>query len=252
MKNKILYFCFTILLITILITFSGCEKDEELNQNNNINEVSTEEDNTIEEEEVSDNTSKKTNNTTKKEKTSESEDEDEEEEDDDKVDKLSDVTWKYKKIDFSDLKWLNTEECGNICIPSSWNRDKDFQVLDENSMVYDTEDASEVIIIDSFSSSMLKTHMEAALEKLSSDNKLEEWSYEQLKFNGQNVIIINAKFSGINHVQSNMFIVTEDQSRVIEVCVEAPDPNVRKLLNTFTFEELEEDAVDYFEVVNEE
>ena len=150
------------------------------------------------------------------------------------------------------MKWLNTEECGNICIPSSWNRDKDFQVLDENSMVYDTEDASEVIIIDSFSSSMLKTHMEAALEKLSSDNKLEEWSYEQLKFNGQNVVIINAKFSGINHVQSNMFIATDDQSRVIEVCVEAPDPNVRKLLNAFTFEELEEDAVDYFEVVNEE
>lgn len=251
MKNKILYFGLAIVLGAILIIFSGCEKNESLTQNNTANEVYSKESNTS-------NNTNKTNNTSNTSKTNEvktnqtnkEEAKSEKNFNEKKVDKLSDVSWKYKKIDFSDLKWLNTEKCGNICIPSNWNRDKDVQILDENAIVYDLEDASETIIIDSYSSSMLKTRMKTHLEKLADDSQLEEWAYEKINFGDQTATIVNAKFSGVNHIQSTMFIATEDQSKIIEISVEASDPNVRKLLNTFTFEKLEDDAVDYYESVN--
>lgn len=164
-----------------------------------------------------------------------------------KVDKISDVTWEYNNIDFKNLKWLNTEKYGNICIPSNWELYKDVQTLDETVIAYGLPDSSQSIVIRDCISGVAKDEIESLLSKLSADSQLEEWSREIITIKNKTGVVINAKFKGINHIQSTLFIASADQKRLIIVMVEAPDPNVRNLLNTFTLDKIEKDAVTYFE-----
>ena len=96
-------------------------------------------------------------------------------------------------------------------------------------------------------SGVAKDEIESLLSKLSADSQLEEWSREIITIKNKTGVVINAKFKGINHIQSTLFIASADQKRLIIVMVEAPDPNVRNLLNTFTLDKIEKDAVTYFE-----
>ena len=164
-----------------------------------------------------------------------------------KVDKLSDVSWQYDKIDFSNLKWLNTERYGNICIPNNWEKDEDVAMITDSVITYGLSDASQTITINDCSSSAANSEIQNLLTKLSADAQLEEWSNETIKIGDKNAVVVNAKFKGINHIQSTMFIASEDESRMIIVCVEASDPDVGKLLNTFTFEKVDADANSFFE-----
>ena len=165
---------------------------------------------------------------------------------DKKVDKITSVDWKYTPIDFSNLKWLNTEKYGNICIPSNWEADNLVQALDENNVVYGLPDASQTIIIKDCSASEANSQIKLLLSNLAADTKLEEWSNETITMGDKNAAVVSAKFSGINHIQSTLFIGNDDKSRMIIVCVEGSDPDIRKLLETFTFDKLDKDAVSYF------
>ena len=121
----------------------------------------------------------------------------------------------------------------------------------DKEIFYESQDISECIIMKDYSSVYANSAIQDFLSNLSVDSNLEEWAYETTTIAEKNAVIIHAKFSGINHVQSAMFISSPDQSRLIMVVVEAPDPDVRKILNTFTFEESSEDASNYFKLIEE-
>lgn len=166
------------------------------------------------------------------------------------VESLSPVSWKYDKIDFSNLKWLNTEKLGNICIPNNWEIHTDIVALatltDNEATAYGLSDASQMILIKDCSPEYTNIEMENLLSQLSADTKLEEWSSEKIEIEGKNAVIVNAKLGGINHIQSTMFILNKDNSRMNIISVEAPDPDVRKLLNTFIYDKVDEDATSFF------
>lgn len=251
MKKFLLSFVTVIILLgTALITLTGCETDtkreresKEKSTNSNISEntESTENitNNTNTTKNTSTNTTNSSSNTSSTEDTSKSFEEK-------KVDKLSPVTWTYTPIDFSNLRWLNTENYGNICIPSDWIKDTDAESLSPSTVVFESEDISNVIIIDDCEAALASMEVQTLLYKLSVDPQLTEWSYETIKLDNRNAVVINAKFVGINHIQTNMFIATEDQKRMVCVSLESPDPNIVKLVKTFTFKDVEEDATTFF------
>lgn len=250
MKKKKIYFMSVILILMIsLITMSGCEsRENEKKEPNELDEVKSNYelsgviDNSSDKDKNSKEISEKENksnvgSTTDGKKTFEEK----------KVDKLSPVAWKYDNIDFSDLKWLNTDKYGNICIPNNWEKYSDVAMLTDEALAYGLSDSSQTIIIKDCKSSEANDEVQSILEKLANDITLEEWSYNQKKIDGRVAITVNAKFENINHVQSTMFIATPDQSRMIIVCIEAGDPNVSNLLDSYVFEKSNEEATSYFE-----
>lgn len=249
---KIKFLCICAIIVVLVMVLTGCSKNENSNSSGNENKTELTDNNSTDNNSTNNNSiNNNINNTavpTGENEVVNNENNTNESKsfDDKKVDKIAGVNWNYEPLDFSKLKWLKTEEDGNICIPENWNADEDVQALGADMIVYTTEDVSSSIIIKDCSASSANSEVQSLLSKMAADIQLEEWSYETIKIDGRNAVVVNAKFNGINHIQSNMFIATEDQQRMVVVCVESPDPNVTKLINTFSFKESNEDALSYF------
>ena len=201
---------------------------ETSNTSNNSNEASNTE------KDTSQSNSNKSNSNTNNGKSFESK----------RVDKLSDVDWAYTPIDFNNLKWLKSERYGNIKIPANWNEDEEllnaFQDLDVDMeyVIYGTKDSIETIIMMDFPATRTNSEIENTLQQMADDYSLEEWSSETISIDERNAVLIYSKYNGINKIEVDLFMTTEDQKNVVHIALESPDPKVIDLAKTFTFKEV--------------
>lgn len=157
---------------------------------------------------------------------------------------MSDVDWAYTPIDFNNLKWLKSERYGNIKIPANWNEDEEllnaFQDLDVDMeyVIYGTKDSIETIIMMDFPATRTNSEIENTLQQMADDYSLEEWSSETISIDERNAVLIYSKYNGINKIEVDLFMTTEDQKNVVHIALESPDPKVIDLAKTFTFKEV--------------
>ena len=157
-----------------------------------------------------------------------------------KVDEISAATWKYEKIDLTDLQWVKSERYGNMQIPSSWGLYSDlyddFETLETplDAIVYITKDKKNTFIMTDSMAVDVTSIFETYLTRLAKEKDLVEWSQTVQKVGSKNAVIITSKYT--DHIESIMYIANQDNSKLIQINFVSVDPDIVDLFKTFTFE----------------